>query len=35
MSIEIDSLGPNLWISNDWEYKYASVGHRYSTLNKR
>jgi hypothetical protein len=24
-----NSLGPNLWISHDWEYRYASVGHRY------
>ena len=28
-SIEINSLGPNLWISHDWEYRYVSVGHRY------
>ncbi|MBN3286405.1 TBC20 protein, partial [Polyodon spathula] len=21
--------GPNLWISHDWDYRYASVGHRY------
>jgi hypothetical protein len=26
---EIHSLGPTLWISNDWEYRCASVGHRY------
>uniref|UniRef100_A0A674CAN9 Dynein light intermediate chain n=1 Tax=Salmo trutta TaxID=8032 RepID=A0A674CAN9_SALTR len=28
-AIEINKLGPNLWISHDWEYRYASVGHRY------
>jgi hypothetical protein len=22
-------LGPNLWISHDWEYRYSYVGHRY------
>ena len=26
-SIEINSLGPNLWISCDWEYRYA-YSHR-------
>jgi hypothetical protein len=25
-SIEINELSPNLWISNDWEYRYAYVG---------
>ena len=25
----MNSLGPNLWISHDWKYRYASVGHRY------
>ena len=25
----MNSLGPNLQISHDWEYRYASVGHRY------
>ena len=25
----MNELGPNLWISHDWEYRYASVGHRY------
>ena len=28
-SNEINSLGPNLWISHDWEYRYVSVGYRY------
>uniref|UniRef100_A0AAZ3QZ72 Uncharacterized protein n=1 Tax=Oncorhynchus tshawytscha TaxID=74940 RepID=A0AAZ3QZ72_ONCTS len=28
-SIEIHSLDPNPWISHDWEYRYASVGHRF------
>ena len=28
MSIRINSLGPNLWISHNWEYRYASVGHK-------
>jgi hypothetical protein len=28
-SIFKKSLGPNLWISHDWEHRYASVGHRY------
>ena len=23
----MNSLGPNLWISHDWEYRYAYVGH--------
>jgi hypothetical protein len=27
--IEINALGPNLWISHEWEYSYASVDHRY------
>ena len=27
-SIEIKSLGPNLWISHDWEYRCSTVGHR-------
>ena len=27
-SIETHSLGPNLWISHDWEYRYPSVHHR-------
>jgi hypothetical protein len=31
-SFEIHSLGPNLWISIDWEYRYAYVGHRYLTF---
>jgi hypothetical protein len=31
--IDINSLGPNLWISHDWEYIYASVGHRYLKRN--
>ena len=26
---KLHSLGPNLWISHDWEYRYASVGHTY------
>ena len=26
---QINSLDPNLWISHDWKYRYASVGHRY------
>jgi hypothetical protein len=30
-SIEINPLGPNLWILHDWEYRYASVGHRYQS----
>ena len=25
----MNSLGPNLWISHDWEYRYAPVGHRH------
>ena len=25
----MNSLGPNLWISHDWEYRCASAGHRY------
>ena len=30
----MNSLGPiNLWISHDWEYRYASVGHRYLLKN--
>ena len=29
--IEINSIGPNLWILHDLEYRYASVGHRYLT----
>jgi hypothetical protein len=32
-SIELNSLGHNLWISHDWEYRYASVGQRH--LKKR
>ena len=28
-SIEINELGPNLWISHDWEYRFAAVGHIY------
>jgi hypothetical protein len=30
---KINSLGPTLWISHDWEYRSASVGHRYLFLN--
>ena len=29
----MNSLGHNLWISHDWEYRYASVGHRYLLKN--
>jgi hypothetical protein len=25
----MNSLGPNIWISHDWEYRYASVGQIY------
>ena len=32
-SIEINELGPNLVISRDWEYRYASVGHSYLKRN--
>ena len=28
-SIEINELDPNLWLSHDWEYRYASVGDIY------
>jgi hypothetical protein len=28
-SIETNSLGPNQWISHYWDYRNASVGHRY------
>jgi hypothetical protein len=27
-TVHINLLGTNLWISHDWEYRYASVGHR-------
>ena len=30
--IELNELPPNLWISHDWEYRYASVGRRYMYL---
>uniref|UniRef100_A0A8K9WX26 RNA binding motif protein X-linked 2 n=1 Tax=Oncorhynchus mykiss TaxID=8022 RepID=A0A8K9WX26_ONCMY len=26
---EMQELSSNLWISHDWEYRYASIGHRY------
>ena len=29
MSTQHATLGPNLWISHDWEYRYAYVGYRY------
>jgi hypothetical protein len=32
---KINKLGPNLWISHVWEYRYAYVGPRYLRKNGR